>query len=158
MRAVRNLYGMGIPKEQIPEGITSTFKRGAPCVVTSGYAVECGADPALIAGLATKDGQNGAANGTYSQEFEMALPGILFMGNLSNNADTAVTAATDRFGKYGILKHSASGKWMVDKDETTNDRVTVWNFWLQDNDVLGDTRGRVYFMFDPLYCQGIAVD
>lgn len=158
MKAIRNVYGMGLPKENVPETASVTFKKGALVLSTSGFLTECGADPAKILGCATRDGQNGGSNGTYSQEVEIALPGVLFLGNLSNTGDTAVTATTDRWANYGVLKDATSGKWMVDKDETTNDRVTVWQFFLQDKDAIGDTRGRVYFMFDPLYCQALAVD
>lgn len=156
MSAVRNLLGTVIPKETFPEKATQTFKKGALLKQNGGYVDECGADPTLVTGLATQDGQSGATDGAKSQVIEIAHPGILFVGNLSNAGDTAVTAQTDQGAAYGVAKHSG-GKWYVDKDETSNKRVRVWNFWLQDNDALGDTRGRVYFTFDPTYCELIKV-
>jgi hypothetical protein len=158
MRPVRNLFGIGIPCLEVPESASCTFKKGAPVVVTSGYLGECGADPVLILGLARKNGQGGAAAGDKLQVVDIAMPGILFMGNLSNAADTAVGAATDRFTPYGILKETTYGTWFVDTGETSSDRVVIWEFWLQDGEVLTDTRTRVVFQFDPVYCQGSAVD
>lgn len=158
MRAVRNLYGTIIPREEFKEAASETFKLGAVLTVNaSGYIAEAGADPTLIIGLATKEGQNGASAGDKAQPVEMALPGILFMGNMANAGDTAVTAQTDVGQGHGIAKDATSGKWYVDKDDTTAKRVMIWNFWLQDNDLLGDTRGRVIFAFDPTYCQGIKI-
>ena len=160
MRAVRNLFGTVIPRVQVPEAasLAATVKRGAPCVSTSGYVAECGTDPALILGLLGQDGQNGTAAGDKLQVVEVAMPGVLFMGNLSNGADSAAGAATDRWKAYGILKDATSATWFVDTGETTNDRVVIWEFWLQDGEVLTDTRTRVVFQFDPIYCQGNAVD
>jgi hypothetical protein len=158
MRAVRNLYGLCIPKVRVPEAATVTATRGALAVSTSGYVDECGADPALILGLLTADGGNKSSAGDALQEVEVAMPGTLFMGNLSNAADSAVGAATDRFKPYGVLKDATSETWFVDTGETSNDRVVIWEFWLQDAEVLTDTRTRVIFQFDPVYCQGNAVD
>jgi len=158
MRAVRNLYGLCIPKVRVPEAASATFKKGALVVSTSGYTDECGADPALILGVATKDGQNGTASGDKEQEVEVAMPGTLFMGNLSNAADTAVGAATDRFLPLGVLRDATSETWFVDTGETSADRVVIWEFWLQDAEVMGDVRTRVLFQFDPVYCQANAVD
>ena len=153
--AVRTLNGMGIPRQEFKEAASTTFKAGAPLVVASGYANECGADPALVLGIATKDGQGGSAAGDKSQPVIMAYPGTVFLGNLSNAADNAVTAQTDIMTGYGILKHSGTGKWFVDKGETSNKRVQVWDFWLQDKEVIGDVRGRILFTFDPDICQGV---
>jgi hypothetical protein len=140
MRAVRNLLGTTLPVVEVPEAATVTAKRGAPCVSTSGYTDECGTDPALILGLLSKDGQNGSGAGDKLQPVEVAQLGVLFMGNLSNAADSAAGAATDRFKAYGILKDSSSETWFVDTGETSNDRVVIWEFWLQDGEVLTDTR------------------
>ena len=61
--AVRTLNGMGIPRQEFKEAASTTFKAGAPLVVASGYANECGDDPALIVGIASKDGQGGSEAG-----------------------------------------------------------------------------------------------
>jgi len=158
MRAVKNLFGTQIPRYEFPEASACSFHPGALVVSTSGYIDECSTDPALILGVATKHGQAGTASGDKRQVIEMAMPGILFMGNLYDATSDAVTAVTDLLVAYGVLKHVSNGLWFVDKDETTNDRVVVWDFWLQDKDKIGDVGGRVIFAFDPHYCQGLAVD
>ena len=153
--AVRTINGMGIARQDFKEAASTTFKAGAPLVVASGYANECGADPALILGIATKDGQGGATAGAKSQTVVVAHPGTIFLGNLSNSADNAVTAQTDIMTGYGIAKHSGTGKWYVDKGDTSAKRIQVWDFWLQDKEVIGDIRGRILFTFDPDICQAL---
>jgi len=153
IRAVRHLYGTVIPREEFPEAASTTFKAGAPVVAAAGFINEAGADPALVLGIATKDGGNKTPAGAAAQVIEVALPEILFMGNLSNAAGTAVTAVADRVAKYGLAKEAVSGKWYVDKGEVTTLGVTIWNFWLQDKDVIGDVRGRVIFSFRSAVCQ-----
>jgi hypothetical protein len=157
MVAVRNLYGPTIPAEEQKEAASATYALGACCVLSSGYIDECGADPALVFGLARKAGQNGSSAGDNSAIFTLALPGILYVGNLATSATAGVTAQTDVGTAYGIAKETTDNTWYVDSGDTSNTRVMVWNLFLQDGEALGDTRGRVYFTFDPTYCQGIKI-
>lgn len=151
IRAVRTLSGYSIPRMDFPEAAAQTFKKGAPLVLTVGYLNECGADPALIIGFATRDGQDGTAAGDKTQTVELASPDTVFEGNIGDGSDAAVTAATDRGKAYGIAKRSADGKWYVDNSDTSNKRVMVLD--LADHDATGDIMGRVYFMVDPKYMQ-----
>ena len=165
IHAVRTLSGMSVPREEFPEAATQVFKKGAPVVLTAGYLGECGANPALIMGIATRDGQNGATPGAKSQVVELAHSDTLFLGNIdAGSAGTGVTAATNRGAMMGLTKHVASGKWSVDNAKATaaaGARVVVWGFWLnaQDgvNQAIGDTLGWVLFSFSPAYFQGSTV-
>lgn len=162
IRAYRTLSGLPIPREDFPEASGQTFKQGAPVVLnSSGYLQECADnDPALILGFATRDGQNTTNNGDKSQTVELAHPGTLFIGNLdtSGSEGNGTTAASDRGKMYGVKKSSVAGKWYVDKTETTNKRVVVWDFYdgAQDgaNSAIGDTIQPVIFAVDPAYFQG----
>ncbi len=162
-RAVRTLSGMSVPREEFPEAASQTFKKGAPVFLRVGYLEECGTDPVLIMGVATRDGQNGGSAGAKTQVVELAHPDTLFLGNVDDGGSqgNGVTAATTRGRMLGITKHSSTGKWHVDTAKGTaalKSRVIVWNFYLnaQDgvNQAVGDTLGWVLFSFDPGYFQG----
>jgi enamine deaminase RidA (YjgF/YER057c/UK114 family) len=154
-RAVRNLCGPGLPSIELPEGATQTFKAGAPVVFVAGYIAECGADPVMVTGLATKDGQNKAV-GVAKQDIILAHSATLFLGNLEG-----VSAAADRGASFGLAKDATSGKWYVDKADTTAKRVTVWEVWEQAMDAKtpawGDTLTPVVFSFAAPYCSITAV-
>jgi hypothetical protein len=151
-RAVRNLSGPGLPSIELPEGANQTFKAGAPVVFVAGFIAECGVDPVLITGLATKDGQN-KATGVARQDIILAHPATLFLGYLDTSAAEGLgaSAAIDRGLSYGIAKNAASGKWYVDKSDTTAKRVTVWEVWEQAVDgktpAWGDIMTPVVFSF-----------
>jgi hypothetical protein len=151
MRAVRTVLGTPVPKVRVPENAAASFKKGALVLVQAadGMLEECGADPSLILGCATRQGQAGGSDGTYSQEVEVAYPGVLFRGYLDTSASegAGTTAATDRFKQYGVAKNAATGKWYVDKSDTTNDRVVIWEFWDGDGQAVGDIMHHVIFSF-----------
>jgi hypothetical protein len=148
IRPVRSLTGLPYPRQSVPETASVTFLMGALVVCTSGYLAECGADPALILGVASAAGHNGATDGLYKQTVYLAHPDTLFVANLDTSGGggvgTGVTAATDRFLTYGVAKRSSS-HWYVDKSDTTNKRVRIFDFW--DEDAIGDVMGRVLFKF-----------
>lgn len=154
---VKPLSGLAIPEEAFPEKATQTFKAGACVFLSAGYLTECGADPTLVMGIASRDGQNVASDGLKKHVVYLAHPSTLFKGNLDNNSGTTTSAATDVGKMYGIAKHS-SGKWYVDSTDTTNKRVVLWGFWDGAQDGVqagvGDTLAHMYFQFDPAYFQG----
>lgn len=155
IRPVRSLTGLSYPRQAVPEAASQTFLLGALVVVTSGYLVECGADPALILGVATSAGHNKASANLVKNTVVLAHPDTLFVGNLddSGSLGTGVTAATDRFLTYGVAKRSSS-HWYIDKADTTAKRVRIFDFW--DEDAVGDIGGRVIFKFvgAASTCQG----
>ena len=157
-QAVKPLVGLSIPQENFPEAATQTFKQGACVRLTAGYLGECGADPELIMGIASREGQSGSASGDKNQSVYLAHPATLFMGSLDDGAGTYVSLATDRGKMYGIAKHSGTGKWYVDSGDTTNKRVIIWGFWTGVQDgvaaAVGDYLTWVLFQFDPTYFQG----
>jgi hypothetical protein len=153
MRAVRTLSGNPIPKLSVPEKASSTFKKGAVCFANAGYLDECGANPALILGLATQDAGNGASDGLNSQVVELAHVDTLFRGYLDTGASegTGTAAATARLKAHGVTKAAAGGVWFVDSNKTgTSGRVVVWEAWSESGytDLGGaDIRPHVVFSF-----------
>lgn len=134
----------------------AVFKRGAPVVATAGEIDECGANPALILGVANEDALSGPghepANSSkvlqvtgldYRTSITMADRQTIFVGELVNGDDVTIAPAdADREAEYGITK-PASG-WAVDKGNA-NDRVHVVDIDI-DNKL-------VYFKFLVANCQ-----
>jgi hypothetical protein len=158
-RAVRTLSGSPVPKLGVPEKATRTFKKGAIAFMSAGFLDECGANPALILGIATQDGQNGATDGLYQNIVELAHPDTLFRMYVDNNdSGTAATgAATDLLKGYGIMRGATSpNQWFVDLNRTgANVRVVIWEFWNEVSYVyVGDTLPQVIVGFVYLFFQG----
>jgi len=157
---------MSVPRQDFPEAATQTFKAGAPVYLNLGYLNECGANPQLIMGIASRDGQSGSAAGAKTQTVVLAHPDTLFIGNLDASAAlTGTGAATDRGKMYGITKHASNGKWSVDTDKAVaaTSRVVVWD--LYDQLISGstgsgvepawtDTTPVVVFSFGNTFYQG----
>lgn len=158
-RAGRTLSGNPIPKLGVPEKATRTFKKGAICFMNAGFLDECGADPALILGVACSDGSNASTDGAVSQVVELAHPDTLFRGYVdSSDSGTFNSGAnTDLLKKYGITRSStAPNPWQIDTAKTGNTaRVTIWEFWSEPGyTYVGDTLPHVIFGFAPHWDQG----
>lgn len=163
IRPLKSMTGMPIAEEGFPEKATQTFKAGALVFLDgTGFLTECAdSDPALIMGVASRDGQNGTNNGDKTQVVYLAHPSTLFVGNMDTSASegNGTGANTDRGKMYGVKRSSVTGNpWYVDKTEVTAKRVIVWGFWDQVIDgvapVVTDTIPLVVFSFDPQYFQG----
>jgi hypothetical protein len=158
---LKTLTGLSIPRESFPEAASQTFKKGALVYLVGGYIAECPADPTLIMGVATENAHNTTA-GLYNIVVELAHPNTLFIANLDTQASegAGTTAVTDRGKMYGVKSLAASpNPWYVDKTETTNKRVIIWDIWTAVQDgvpmAVGDIIGWVVFAFDPIYFQGL---
>src|SRR5574342_240815 len=125
----------------LPEGASQTFLPGAVLTLTAGYVVEAGADPARVLGVACEPGQNLASNGLKEAKVYIANDDTIFVGNLTNGA----TAVTDVGLAYSLVK---STYWHVDKADVTS-RICIIQK-LDPRDALGDTQGRVHFIFHPV--------
>jgi hypothetical protein len=168
IRPVKTLNGTATPRQNFPEALSQTFEVGSPVVLnSSGYLVECSANPPLIMGVASRDGQNGSANGSKDQAVYLAHPDTLFVGNMDNGGteDSGVGLASDRGKMYGITKHASNGTWYVDKNKAAaaTRRVVVWDLWDEiistntggaTEPAWTDTIPRVVFAFDPAFYQG----
>lgn len=129
--------GTGIfPARWYPQHDDATHKRGDPVVATGGEVNECGADPALILGMANEDANSGpghepanasqvlqVTNRQYRTSVTIAGPSVIFRGELVNGDDVTIAPVlADLEAEYGIT-NAASG-WAVDKGNAT-DRVHI---------------------------------
>lgn len=96
-----------------------TFGLGALVVLDgSGNVTECGADPALIYGMALEPAGKDP-EGTYTI-VAVAYEGQKFWLECTSNP----TIAANQSQSYGVVK-DADGIWVVDLTDTTNKRVFV---------------------------------
>lgn len=163
VRSVRTLSGLSIPREEFPEASGQTYNQGALVFLNGGFLQECGANPPLIMGVATRPGQNGGSNGAKRAVVDLAHPDTLFLASIDTSASegTGVTANTDIGAMYGVTKAGVGNNaWYPDKNKTSaaTRRVIIWNVWLNAQDAvtqaIGDTLGWVVFSFDPQFFQG----
>jgi len=141
MEVAKTIHGNSPWTATFPEAASQTFKLGAIVTLNaSGHVVECGADPTQILGIACGDAHNDSVAATSTVAVWIADDETLFVGNLSG---TSVTALTDVGMGYGVVKDG--NNWHVDKTDVANRRVIVVE--LDSRDAVGDTNGRVLFMF-----------
>ncbi len=133
----RRITAARVPNGGVPLVISApyttgqTFLRGALVVYTAaGEVSECGADPALVAGVAcenagSKPGFDAANSPTVVtgrvQEVSMFKADrntIFSMRAVSGGTDPVTPAITNIDEKYGVLKTGA-GEWVLDITEVT---------------------------------------
>lgn len=125
----------------LPEAASQTFKLGAILGVNSaGHITEAATDEVRIMGVAAEDGHNDSVAGNSRVKFWVADDETIFIANVSG---TSVTHLTDVGRSFGIVKEG--NNWHIDKTDTTNRRVIIVDY--DRRDTLGDTNGRLHFMF-----------
>ena len=145
--AVRgSLSGTEPAQRPVPETDSVSFLAGACVVAASGKITECGADPALILGLAARAGQNKV--GPDDNAVFLFTPDTLVEMNVKGTAALNNIQATDRFASFGTVK-DVSGHWVIDKDETTADTFIIVDFI----DKVGEANGRVLAVPRITRCQ-----
>lgn len=137
----RMLNGFPEPVGPYPEAANQTFKWGDLVYMNGGYLTICGADPASVLGIAKQDGHNTTA-GLYKDDVLLITHDTLILMQVHHGTPAnAVIEAADLMADYGI---AVSGNiWYVDKEETTNKRVRIIEFY----DELGTLNGRVAVQF-----------
>jgi hypothetical protein len=126
-----------------------TFTKGALLVDdTNGNAVECGADPASIWGVALEDAGSklgyGYANPSQTtvvtgraQEVSMAVADrdTVFSGRGVNGGTDPVLPLQTHIGEpYGVVK--VGSDWVIDFAETVNTRLRIVDIRTEDNTFL----------------------
>ena len=142
--------GLAIPQWTWPVDASAAWERGAVVIDDGGGELtEGGADPTLIAGIATSKYPPANNYSTDVGKFIPALPGIQFEGSVDDNGDlgNGASAAGDLGTTYGLTQ-DASGIWYVDKGKAVGDdaaavRVRVTKLI----DPAGTVNGRVRFVF-----------
>ena len=135
-----------------PEAASQTFKKGDILSLDANGRATIATTPIIasskVLGVAAEDGHNAAASVTNNVVIWVACDDTIFRGN--SNSVTAITFA----GKsYRIIITSA--KCVV--DTTSGEQVAIANrsaivLRLDPRDAIGDTNGRVEFMFHPACC------
>lgn len=123
----------------LPEAASQSFVAGDLVYLTGGYVTICGSDPAAILGIAMEDAHNTTA-GAYNVEVLVLTDQTMI--NMCVDGSTDEIEATDRATAFGV-SNAGSGIWVVDKGDTTNDRVTPLLFV----DPVGTEHGRVGVTF-----------
>lgn len=133
-----------------PLGATQTFKQGAKVMLEAGYVVVAATGATIALGIAAEDATSGTA-GLYNIKVYIADPDTIFIGNVGA-ASAQTTRLQDRGAQANLYLESSSGLWLVDKTGTgTNARVTIVD--LDPRDTVGDTNGRVHFVFKAPFAQ-----
>lgn len=128
-----------------PEAASQTFVQGNLVYLdAAGQLAECGADPALIAGVAAEDGSNGSA-GAKQTGYWVADMGAVFVAK-----SNTTTAQTHCGAEYGVVL--TSDVWYVDISEVTAKRVYIQN--LDPRDAVGKSGGRYLLTFLSSTAQG----
>lgn len=141
LEVAKTIHGNSPWTGEFPEAASQTFKKGA--IVTfnsSGHVVEAGADPVQVLGVAAEDASNDSVAANSKTTVWIADDETIFVGNLSG---TSTTAQTDIGAGYGLVK--TGNNWHVDKTDVANRREIIVD--LDPRDSVGDTNGRVHFIF-----------
>ena len=148
MEVAKTVSGNSPFTMSFPEAATQTFKKGAVVSFNQdGYLTVGSGNEERIVGVAAEDGHSGTTAGQYSCVVWIAYDDTIFRANV----DTT-TSLLDPGRSYQI---EASGNfWIIDKSagipSTANRRVIVMR--LDPRDAVGDTQGRVEFVFHPQAC------
>jgi len=142
VRAVRMLDNAPPPTLEFEEAASQVYKIGDFVVLntSSGRVELCGADPALILGIAAK-----AATGVTGAKtlVTVATPNVVFAANFKNGSGNLVLAITHVSNKYGLLRDGTNLLWTVDSSETTTTEVTVLG--PARGSAIDDTNARIEF-------------
>ena len=141
----RPFYPNTLMRLPFSEEASQTFVKGNLVFVnTSGYLVECGADAALIMGVAAEDAHNGT-QGQYDCAVDVILPGSVLIAKSNTTTDQTHVGAP-----YGIVL--ASSVWSVDiSEDTTHTRCNILGLLPQD--AVGTDGGRYILTFEPPHLQ-----
>lgn len=140
------------PQERdYPEGTSLAVVDGELVYLSGGYATEIGANPALILGMANKTGKNTTA-GLYNIPVALANGDTIFSANKSNSSGTLVaTVVTDVGKELAIYRDTTNNLFTVYLAEGASAALgRAMCIGLDKRDTVGDTGGRLLFMFKGL--------
>lgn len=144
-----------------PEAATQTFKMGGTTVnVVAGYLTDTGSDtPGTIMGVPAEDAHNSALGGTAS------APACTV--NLANTTNVFAANVKEAALANHVLVQSDIGITMAIQRDTVNNRLflnastkagsncRVFTLGLAQNTDVGDTNGRVLFVWLPNFAQSL---
>lgn len=140
-RVARTISGNSPQVLTLPEAASAQFKKGEMVYLAGGYVTECGANPALILGMADEDGHNSTV-GAYNVAVVIANMDTIFeIHKTDSSGSGAATAVTD-VGKELAMYRDTSNNWVTAYDgEGANSRFICLDH--SNFDTVGDTGGRL---------------
>lgn len=136
--------GLSVRTRVLPKAAATNYKAGDPIILTTGLAVEAGADPALNTVLGVAQA-NAILTGYGSTTCMVSAIDIsdTWVGSVDDSGafGTGISAIAQRGVRYGIARDATSGLWYIDIADTTAVRVRVEALI----DAVGTVQGRVEF-------------
>lgn len=144
-----------------PEAASQTFKTGGTTVnVVAGYLTDTGSDtPGTIMGVPAEDASNSASGGTSSAPYctvNLANTTNVFAANVlaSGLADYVLTQA-DIGVTMAIQRDTTNNRLFLNASTKAGSNCRVFTLQLAQNTDVGDTNGRVTFVFLPNFAQSL---
>jgi hypothetical protein len=128
-----------------PEAAAQTFKRGEFVTLTAGKVTLCGANPALIQGVAAQDATG--VTDTPIKVYE-ANSDSVFVASLIGTG-----VITDVGVRYGVVRDATTQSWGIDRSNTTAANLRAVVVALDGRDTLGDVNTRCHFTFLETFVQ-----
>lgn len=130
----------GMPSVEVKaEASSQTALRGAPVVLTSGYATECSGSPTSIYGFLERAASNGASDGAEDSYILRAAPGRRFTGTLNATLTQAMIGST-----AALLVGSST--WHLDTTASKSDSQAALIEGPAPGFAIGDTDPEVIFV------------
>jgi hypothetical protein len=140
------------------EAATQTFKKG--WIVENfgtGYVQDCASDtPLAILGVAEQDGHNDTAAGTSKCSVAFANGTNIFSGNVkATSLADHVLAQSDLLTTMAIQRDTTNNRMFLNASTKSGANCRVFTLRTAQNTDIGDTNGRVLFIFLPNFSQSM---
>ena len=106
--------------EELKEGATETFKKGAPVIIDADGFVNVYAGGGTVYGIAEEDAHNVAADGGATVLVRRAYPGERWLVIYQDALDQ-----TDIGDTMGLVVDAGTGIWYLDEADATDEMVVV---------------------------------
>lgn len=140
-----------------PEAAAQTFKMGGTTVnVVAGYLTDTGSDtPGTIMGVPAEDAHNGTL-GQYACTVNLANTTNVFAANVLESAlADHVLLQSDIGVTMAIQRDTTNNRLFLNASTKAGSNCRVFTLGLAQNTDVGDTNGRVLFVFLPNFAQSL---
>ncbi len=141
----------------VQEGALQTFKKGWIVMIVAGYCVDCASDtPGTIYGVANEDAHNDATAGTHQISVSLANTVNVFAGNALEAAlADHVLVQADIGVTMAIQRDTANNRVFLNASTKAGANCRVFTLRTGQNTDVGDTNGRLLFVFLPNFSQSL---
>lgn len=141
------------------EAATQTFDTGATTVFVNGSGLlqDTASDtPSTIMGVPAEDAHNDAVAATSLCTVNMANATNIFAANCKGTTLTDHVLTQSDIGKpMGIQRDTVNGRLFLNSSVISGSGVRVFTLGVGQNTDIGDTNGRVLFVFLPNWAQSL---